>query len=196
MHIKTNRTLSYILLFFLLLLFGLSLYSGPKYPHYFGPIYPAYFILISYLLANLLKSRILVPIFLLFMAIYIFFNAAGYYYLYGKGSNQIVKAQTVAKIIQLSVTKSKFSVTALPNQYSDSTYRYFLEIWGKRPLEKDTLDPAQELFVICEGPCKPIGNPQWDIAYFKPKKIEQTRVIFPPLTMYRLSNWSLWKFHL
>ncbi len=188
LQIKTNRKLSYVSLFFLLSLFGLSLYSGPKHPHYYGTVYPLYFILISYLLANLLKTKIFIPIFLLFVAAYVFFNSQSYHYFYDQGSDQITKAQVIARAIKDSVTKEKFVVTALPNQYSDSTYRYFLEVWGKRALEKDSIEPSQELFVICEGECKPIGDPQWDIAFFKPKKVEEKRLILPHITMYRLSN--------
>src|SRR3990167_7088320 len=188
LHVKKNRNLAYIALFFLLSLIGLSFYSGPKYPHYFGAVYPFYFILVGYLLANLFKSRLSIPIFFVFMALYIFFNGENYYYFSHKGSDQIGRAQKIAVAVQNSITKKKFSVTALPNQYSDATYRYFLELLGVRPLEKDTLEPSQELFVICEGVCKPIGNPQWDIAYFEPKKVEETKKIFDPLIMYRLSN--------
>ena len=79
----------------------------------------------------------------------------------------------MAKKILSNIGKEKYTVTALPEKYSDSTYRYFLEIWGKRPIEKDSLEKADELFVVCEKTCSPIiGNPQWDIAYFAPNKIE------------------------
>ena len=71
-----------------------------------------------------------------------------------------------------NVKKEKFTVTALPEKYSDSTYRYFLETWKKRAIEKDSLIKADELFVVCEKKCDPIiGNPQWDIAFFAPNKI-------------------------
>ncbi len=188
LQVKVNKKMSYVSLFFLLGLLGLSLYSGPKYPHYYGFVYPVYFILLGGLLGNLLQNKFLVPVLLLFFAAYLYLNAPGYYFLHGDGSAQITRAQVIARSIRGSINKPKFAVTALPNQYSDSTYRYFLELWGSRPLEKDTLEPAQELFVVCEGACKPIGNPQWDIAYFKPKKIEEKKMIFEGVTMYRLSN--------
>lgn len=188
LNIRTNRSLAYIILFFLTSLAGLSLYAGPKYPHYYGAIYASYIILLSYLLSSLLRSKYLIPVLALFIGGFIFLNSRGYYFFWEKGSNQILHAQKIAKTIQSSVTRDKYAVTALPNQYSDSTYRYFLEVWGKRSLEKDSLEPAGELFVICEGACKPIGNPQWDIAYFKPKKVVETKKIFPSVTMYRLTN--------
>ena len=103
---------------------------------------------------------------------FIFLNLQKYPYFYNPPNNQITLAKNIAQKISDNITKKKFTVTALPEKYSDSTYRYFLEIWKKRAIEKDSLDKADELFVICEKKCTPIiGNPQWDIAYFAPNKI-------------------------
>jgi len=160
-------------LIFLLSLFVLSLYSGEKHPHYLAVLYPFYIIVISVFLSTLLNSfweKILVIIFLI---TFVILNFQKYNFLFYQGSNQLKTAQEVARTIFDNVKKKGFTVTALPEKYSDSTYRYFLEIWKKRPIEKDSLEKAEELFVVCEKNCQPvIGNPQWDIAYFAPTKIE------------------------
>ncbi|KKP67817.1 MAG: hypothetical protein UR68_C0018G0012 [Candidatus Roizmanbacteria bacterium GW2011_GWA2_35_19] len=157
--------------FFLGLIFGFMFYGGQKHPHYFGVIYPFYFIIVGYFIAylNSLKfGKILIAIFLI---TYIFLNSKGYGFLANTGDRQIERSTKIARIIYDNVKKEKFTVTALPEKYSDSTYRYFLEIWGKRSLEKDSLEKADELFVACEKKCKVIGDPQWDIAFFAPNKI-------------------------
>jgi len=103
---------------------------------------------------------------------FIFINFQKYPYFRNPPNNQISLAKNIAQKISDNVKKEKFTITALPEKYSDSTYRYFLEIWKKRAIKKDSLDKADELFVVCEKKCTPIiGNPMWDIAYFAPNKI-------------------------
>ena len=170
--VKQKSHLKIFLLFFILVLLGMSLYSGPKYPHYFGLLYPLYYIIISYFLVFLNESRWGKILIIIFVTGFIFLNFQKYPYFNSPSNNQITLAENVANKISDNITKKKFTVTALPEKYSDSTYRYFLEIWGKKAIEKDSLDKADELFVVCEKKCTLIiGNSQWDIAYFAPNKI-------------------------
>ncbi len=149
----------------------MSLYSGPKHAHYFGILYPLYYVIISCFIA-LPKSSWEKVLAILFVTGFIFLNFQKYPYFHNPPNNQIALAKNVAQKIFDNVKKEKFTMTALPEKYSDSTYRYFIEIWEKQAIEKDSLDKADELFVICEKKCDPIiGNPQWDIAYFAPNKI-------------------------
>jgi 4-amino-4-deoxy-L-arabinose transferase-like glycosyltransferase len=174
--IRKKSNIRTFFIFFIFLLLGISLYSGPKYPHYFGVIYPFYYIIVAYFL-SFLSFRFLGNFsIMLFFVVFILLNSKAYYFLSQKGSNQITKAKKISEIIykNIRVENKKFTVSALPYKYSDSTYRYFLEIWGKKPIEKDSLEKADELFVVCEEKCQPIGDPQWDIAYFAPKKISGT----------------------
>lgn len=183
---KSAGYIRYFFASFLLLLIGLNLYSGPKYIHYFGVVYPFYFIVIAYFLANLstnLGGKLLV---LLFILTFTFFNSRQYYFLYLKGHSQIERAKTIAKVIYDNVDTS-YSLTSLPTLSSESMYRYFLEIWKKKPIEKDSLEKTKELFVVCEELCKPIGNPQWDIAYFAPNKIDRIWNV-ENVTIYKLSR--------
>lgn len=162
-----------IFIFFLVskILF-MSFYTGPKHSHYFGTLYPIYYIVTAYFLKcslNLKLGKLLITVFIIG---FILLNFNKFPYFFNKPSYQVAKAEKIAKIIYNNVKKKKFNITALPQRYSDSTYRYFLEIWGKRPIEKDSLIKADELFLVCEQKCAPIiGNPQWDIAYFAPTKI-------------------------
>lgn len=170
--IKRSSNLKTFLLFFLLTMLGMSLYSGPKHPHYFGLLYPLYYIIISHFLVFPKEFRWGKYLTIIFIIGFIFLNFQKYTYLRNPPNNQITLAKNIAQKISDNVKKEKFTVTALPEKYSDSTYRYFLEIWEKRAIEKDSLNKADELFVVCEKKCDIIiGNPMWDIAYFAPNKI-------------------------
>lgn len=168
---KKNQPMRMLILFFILLLSGISLYGGPKYPHYFGMIYPIYAIVIGYLLSLLSFSAFGLWLVIIFFAAYVSLQNQRYSFLFGRGSRQIDHAKKVAALIKNNIRAKKYTVTGLPHIYSDSIYRYFLEIWGQRALEKDSLERADELFVVCDGACWPIGDPQWDIAYFAPNKV-------------------------
>ena len=150
----------------------MSFYSGQKHPHYFGVLYPVYYIIIAYFLTysqDFIISKVLMVAFIFG---FIFLNFQKYPYFRYPVNNQIQFSEKIAKNIYENVNKEKFTVTALPEKYSDSTYRYYLELWKKRPIEKDSLEKADELFLVCEKKCDSvIGNPQWDIAYFAPTKI-------------------------
>lgn len=182
---KKRENIKTLILLFIFLIFGLSLYSGPKYPHYFGSIYPIYFVLIAYFLSVLISNsytRILIPVFLI---AFILLNSKGYFFLKGEGANQIQMAKNIASVIKDNVSAEKFTLTSLPQRYSDSTYRYFLEIWGKKPIEKDSLEKGEELFAVCEAECKVIGDPGWDVAYFAPTRVVEKWNV-GDVTIYKL----------
>lgn len=169
---KQKSNLKLFLIFFLLTILSMTFYNGQKHPHYFGILYPIYYVLVAYFLGYILDSnfgKILTSIFIIG---FIFLNFQKYPYFSNPNNNQIQVAQKIAKKIYDNVKKEKFTVTALPEKYSDSTYRYYLELWNKRSIEKDSIERANELFLVCEKKCEPIiGNPQWDIAFFAPNKI-------------------------
>jgi len=170
--ISKKSYLKIFLFIFLLTILGMSFYNGPKHPHYFVILFPLYFIIISCFLSFPEESRWGKYLTLIFIFGFIFLNFQKYPYFHNPPNNQIALAKNIARKIFDNVKKEKFTVTALPEKYSDSTYRYFLELWGKRAIEKDSLNKADELFVVCEKKCDIIiGNPMWDIAYFAPNKI-------------------------
>src|SRR3989344_1085844 len=161
----------FFLFFLIFLIIGFSFYAGPKFPHYYGVFYPFYYVVIAYCIAYLYRFRAGKIIAVVFLLTFLFIQRKGYGFLTGKGSYQVETAKKISKIIYENVTKNKYTTTALPHKYSDSTYRYFLELWEKKPIEKDSLERADELFVVCEVACTPVGDPQWDIAYFAPRLI-------------------------
>lgn len=185
--LKRKDNLRTIFLFFMLVTLGISLYGGPKYPHYFAPVYPFYYIILGYFLSLFLISTLWNILIALFFTIYIFLNSQGYYFLFKKENNQIGVAKDIAQTIRQNLIHQNYRLTSLPQRYADTTYRYFLEIWGKKPVEKDSLEKTEELFVVCEDKCKPIGDPQWDVAYFAPRKIVGTWKT-DNVTIYKLTR--------
>ncbi|OGK52491.1 hypothetical protein A3B02_01990 [Candidatus Roizmanbacteria bacterium RIFCSPLOWO2_01_FULL_42_14] len=181
---KNNRFFPRIVLMFFLTLIITSYFTLNKYPHYFGFLYPLFLSIFAYILATTLfyKSRSLL---FLILGMFITFQISGYDFLWQKGTYQIKRAQSIAESIYPRIQTKKYQITSLPDHYGDSTQRYYLELWEKRPLDKDSRELADELFVMCEQPCKPIGDPQWDIAYFRPRRITDTWDV-EGVTIYKL----------
>lgn len=172
--IRKNNNLRNLLIFFIVTAIGVSFYLSARYPHYFLILYPLYYILIAYFLTSLLSSNVGKFVMAVFLISFILLNSQRYYFLTARENNQIGAAQKVARIIADNSVREGYRLTSLPQQYGDYTYRYFLEIWGKKPIEKGSFARTPTLFVVCEEECKPIGDPQWDIAYFAPRKIVGT----------------------
>lgn len=175
-------------IYFLFLLIGVALYSGPKYQHYLGILFVFFLVIVAYLLSYATQKRWGWYMIGFSLGVYIMLNSSRYYFLHQNPSHQIRRSKVISEIIKDQVTARKYALTMLPERSFDSTYRYFLEIGGKPPLEKDVLEKADELFVVCEGQCKPIGNPQWDIAYFAPNKIVSVTAVKGHIdyTVYKL----------
>lgn len=183
--LRRKDNLRTLFLFFMLVMLGISLYGGPKYPHYFLAVYPFYYIILGYFLSLFFISTLWNMLIAVFFATYIFLNSQGYYFLFNRENSQIRVAKDIAQTIRQNLTHESYRLTSLPQRHADTTYRYFLEIWGKRPIEKDSLERTEELFVVCEEKCKPIGDPQWDVAYFAPRKIVGTWKV-DNVTIYKL----------
>lgn len=162
-----------------------SFFTENKFPHYYGAIYPLYFLILGYALMTLFWKGKLKFIVSLFLVYFVAVQAPTFSFIYGKPNYQVPRAMKIARVVQENVTEDVYQVASLPNKYNDHTYRYFLEVWGNRPLEKDTLEKADELFVICEQECKPIGDAQWDIAYFAPTEVVGTWEL-EGVTIYKL----------
>ncbi len=184
---RAKNAAYFFILTFVVLLAGTSLYQGTRHPHYFNTMYVIYSVILGYFLSHLTFRKAGWLAVIIFIASYGLLNYRHYAFFHNTSSFQIARARKIARAIYSNVTSDKYTVTALPNQYADSTYRYFLEIWDKRPIEKDSLDPAGELFVVCEEECKPIGNAQWDIAYFAPTKTLNT-IPVDTVTIHKLGK--------
>lgn len=168
--VKSKNQIRDFFIVFLVTILGISFFGGPKYPHYFGIVYPMFYVVVTYLFSTISGKwgNILIALFIL---TFVSLNYQKYYFLKDGGSYQIERAKKISKTVYDNVEYDDFALTAIPEVYSDHTARYFLEIWGKKPQERDSKLRTKELFVICEEKCKPIGNPIYDIALFAPTYI-------------------------
>ncbi len=172
--LKKNRDYAMIGFYFLWTFVGLSLYSGPKYSHYLAVVY-LYFFASIWISLQIIPSNVRKVFMAMFLIGFSFFSIGRYDFLNGHPNYQVRHARRVAESIVPHIKTSKYQITALPERYSDYTYRYFLDVLGHKPQEKDSLDRADELFVLCESICDTIiGNPTWDIAFFAPTKVVAT----------------------
>lgn len=122
-----------------------------------------------------------------FIILFIVANSDDYYFLSERGSNQMESAKKVAKVIYSNTKGETYRLTSLPERYFDSTYRYYLELWDAPPHSKDSIEQTEKLIVVCYDPCRPMDDPQWDVALFAPKKIENTWII-DGTTIYKLDH--------
>jgi len=164
------------LLVFISYLFFFSFFNTIRNPHYYNSIYFSFFLLLAWTITNILKTKLIKLLALLFVVLaYIFLNLKSLSYLfYAKGNNQIKKAEIIAESILQKVPQIPFQTIALPYVETDGHIRYYLEIKGKRPLPADTLQEPLELYVLCfEKDCQVLGNPQWQIASFKDAEVDK-----------------------
>lgn len=193
--LKKGEKISYLIGSLLVMIIGVSFYRGPKYAHYVGGTYLLLYITASYLLAKLAKFNAYLGGLLVALALGVFLNLNmhKYYFLNEKDhQNQIDKAYQIAQTIITMHPTESFTLTSSPDAYADYPYRYFLDVLHKKPISKeaDSYSPSESLFVVCEVSCNPMSDPQWAIAHFNPKKIEQTKTIsdYPWLKVYKLTK--------
>lgn len=156
--------------YFLATLVLTSFFTQVKNLHYLGVLYPFLYLLVAQWFGYVERKKGLL-ISLVGMIIFLLLQKEVLSYVHNDGSFLIRRAERIsAKIFEESDSKV-VQITSLPDHYGDYMYRYFMEIWGNRPVERASLIKAEELFVVCEEVCTPIGDPQWDIAYFQPTDI-------------------------
>lgn len=185
--IKKNKKIAFLSLTFLIGFIMTNHFTGQKLSHYFGALYPYYFVIVAYGIYELLwnkKLKLVIPVILV---IFMLLQSHMYYFLYGTPNYQINHAEHISRAIFDNVTSNSYQVSGIPDYYDDNTYRYFLELWGKRPLAKDSLEKGTEMFAVCEHSCEPLKAPQWSITYFKPVKIVGQWEV-EGVTIYKLTN--------
>ncbi len=178
-----------ILTIFMFSLVITSFMTANKFPHYFGILYPLYYLIVSIVLMRIIgmikTTYVATGAILLMAGLYIYTQGTHYQFLKVEPNRQIAHAEKTAEKIFPLITKDAYRLTAIPDSFGYSAYGYFLEAWGKVPVNNLTLDPADEMIVLCERGCEPIGNPQWDVAFFKARSVE-TSFISDHVYVYKL----------
>ncbi|MEK7570996.1 MAG: glycosyltransferase family 39 protein [Patescibacteria group bacterium] len=86
---------------------------------------------------------------------------------------QKIQVQKLSQFILSKTGGKPFNFALLSGGNSDHAYRYYFSYYKQDPvlIESDAIDPKRDtttaqLFVLCEGPCEPLGNSLWEIAGF------------------------------
>jgi len=154
------------------LLFGL--YKKPIYDYYFAFMFPLPFILVSGFIFKIFEfKKIGKPLAAVILFVVIALNLLGIPFRY-EANRQLNQMETIAKSVNDRTGGKPFNFALITGGNSDYAYRYFFTIWGHAPvtIENAQNDPKRktvtnQLFVVCESlPCKPVGNPLWEIAGF------------------------------
>ena len=146
-----------------------------RHPHYYLLIYYSVFLLIAVVFDELLKlNRYFgLVIIVIFLSLYIYLNSLVFAVnLKPRKESPVARSRKIALSVLPNVDKKVFQLVPLPYTATDSDVRYFLEVYGKRPLSFDSPQEADEIFVLCYQPkCQVLGNKQWQIAAFHNPKV-------------------------
>lgn len=165
---KFSKKQTIILLWITLgsLLFGF--YQKPIYDYYLGFLYPAPFLLIGLAVENVKKNKIFFSVFLSLILIIFGLNLKNSP-AFGGANRQVENTKENVRLLLEQAGEKPFNFALIANGNSDHAYRYFMEVWGRRPVEltHDIGSITEQLMVICENrDCQPLGNSLWGIAGF------------------------------
>lgn len=165
------------------LLFGL--YKREIHDYYLGFLFPLPFLLLGNLLQQMFYvKRKSYKYFLPFISLLIFISLITLslldHPLKHSPNKQKVQMQGIAEFILDKTSDEPFNFALVSSGNTDHAYRYFFELEGRAPvvIENHIADPQRDtvtdqLFVICEDSCSPLGHPLWEIAGFGSAEIEK-----------------------
>lgn len=186
---EKRLTFSVGLIYFLGGLFFLNYYSGQIFDYYYGFMFPAPFVALGILISAFWKNIITrIVTVLVFGATIAYFVLHGFY---THPPNRLInQTESVADFVIEKSQKLPYNFALITDHNSDHAYRYFLEIKNRRPTQLEEL-VTDQLLVVCEGKCAPLGNPIWEIAGFGPGEIIGEWEL-PEIGIYvfKLTHWS------
>lgn len=163
-------------LLFVWLVLGIGLfgfYKKPIYDYYFGFMFTLPFILTGYAFDFLSsKNKILKVICILGFTLLTYVNLRGapFRFLPNRQLNQV---KTISEFVLKKAENKPFNFALITGGNSDHAYRYFFTLENKDPviIENPVVDPMRntitdQLLIVCEGPCHPLGNSLWEVAGF------------------------------
>ena len=153
------------------ILFGF--YKKPIYEYYFGFMFVLPFILAAHALdfLNLKKNLLKITSVVVFIALTVV-NLYGIPFKY-EPNRQLKQVKTIAEFVLDKTEGKPFNFALITGGNSDHAYRYFFKLRNQDPvaIEPPPVDPQRktvtdQLLVVCEGPCQPLGSPLWEVAGF------------------------------
>lgn len=156
-------------------IFIFSSLNSFRFWHYYQVIYLSFFLILSATLFLIFQKNFLTKILsFLFLTAFLIFQYKKYPFYQKQGNFQTRIAQKIALSIIKENPKTPYQIVPIPFTEMDGHIRYYLEIYGKRPLSEESSIEGNELYVLCyEKICDVLYHPQWQIAAFSNKKIEK-----------------------
>ncbi|HRN95992.1 MAG TPA: glycosyltransferase family 39 protein [Candidatus Levybacteria bacterium] len=160
-------------------LFGF--YKKPLYEYYFGFLFPVPFLLIGNLLSTMFRSartNVLLKISAVFIIITMVVINVSQLHIWREPNRQKQQMKTIAEFVLSKTDNKPFNFALITPGNSDHAYRYFFELSNKSPItiENEVVDPKRitvtdQLLIVCEQECSPLGHSLWEIAGFGPAEI-------------------------
>lgn len=174
------NTVSFIYLF--------SLLSSERLPHYYGAVYTSFFLVVAFVISQLLfnkKMSLNIPL-IVCILLYIFLNACTFYFMSGSPNNQILYSKHVADSIKKRMSGTNFNFATYPTDFSsEESFIYFLELDGYKLADREKNQITNQMFVVCnKKPCLVINSPSWNISMFGKAKID---------TMWKVEDLQVYK---
>ncbi len=164
---------SLLLLWFVIgiLLFGF--YKKQIYDYYFAFLFPLPFMLVGGLFAAISKRNIIFLVVSVAACIALAgLNLQAMPFRYPP-NRQLAQVKGISKFVYDKTNGKPFNFALITGGNSDHAYRYFFTVWGHPPvtIENVEVDPQRksvtnQLLVVCEIECHPLGDSLWEIAGF------------------------------
>lgn len=202
-YILKNKKKTQLILFLIVAiisnLFLLSFYSQGTNSHYLAPSYVALILILSVSLVTIYNLfshflfRVLIVLFALQVILQNLLNlnlnrVEGY--TMPEGWN-LVGIKRVSKIVVDDIGDlKKFNIAAtLDGDTRARPYRYLLEVNNKKPLDVEQYPESEILYLVSRDAPEMIEKYSvWEVAVFKPFKIEETWYIQNGINLYKLSR--------
>lgn len=164
--------LAVFLTWLLVPLFLFGFYKKEIYDYYLGIVFAVPFLLSGFLLTAFWKNKILLvaSFAVLFFLIKINWDARPFVYVPNRQLNQ---TRTISEFVLEKASGKPFNFALVTGQNSDHAYRYFFEIKNNPAVvvQNKEVDPerksvTEQILVVCEITCEPLGNSLWEIAGF------------------------------
>lgn len=171
---SSTNTFIFLLCWFLVPLLFFGVYRKNIYDYYFGIFFPLPFYLTALLIFDVIKIRYIGKVFGILAIVGLsLFNWWGRPFIY-EPNRQLSQVEKISRAVVEKSDEKPFNFALITPGNSDHAYRYFFEIWNKKPvvIENAVVDPERktvtdQLLIVCEDIfCQPLGNSQWEIAGF------------------------------
>ena len=189
---KENLGLTILLLWIFLGILLVPFYQGTIHDHYLGFLFPTPFLLLGFTISWLWSKKwlkILAAVAVIFL---LALNLSKTNVFSGVGPNsQIERTKLVAKTIADDVEGEKFNLALVSptGDFMALNYRYFLELFGKKPEDYGNFDKIDVLYVIEEIKwVEPSQLGLWEVGTFGPFSSVRDWTFDFQVVIYRLEH--------